>query len=139
MNQQLAYEFTQVMPMAVETGVFISLCTILQRAANGSEPQTDALGQVDLAQSDMTQVPGLVNLPCQIAALRPFRPDISAEARTVEQYDEMADKEIMLTAYYPQILQQHVAVVDGSPYEIMAVEPDSQKQFTRIAARSYTL
>jgi hypothetical protein len=137
MNQQLSYEFTQVMPQVAQTGVQISLCTILQRGSVGGEPITNAMGQVDLAQTDYTTI--LSNIPCQIAVLRPFRPDISATVRKVEEYDTINDKAIELNGYYPQILQQHLAVVDGVTYELFAVEPDSQKQVTRLAARKYTL
>jgi hypothetical protein len=137
MNQQLNYEFTRVMPEVALIGTQISLCTILQRGSVGGEPITNAMGQVDLAQTDYTTI--LSNIPCMLAVLRPFRPDISATVRKADETDTINDKAIELNGYYPQILQQHLAVVDGVTYEIFAVEADSQKQVTRLAARTFTL
>lgn len=59
--------------------------------------------------------------------------------RRPEQYDTMGMRALELNGYYPLILQQHLAQVDGVTFEIMAVEPDSQKQITRLAVRVYTL
>src|ERR1700674_4674334 len=132
-GQTLAYAVGRVMTSVAYTGLQKSLCTILQRGSIGGEPKTNAMGQVDLAQADYTTI--LQNIPCQIAVLRPFRPDISATVRKAEEIDTINDKAIELNGYYPQILQQHLAVVDGVTYEIFAVESDSQKQVTRLAAR----
>lgn len=139
MNQSLSYEYTQVMPQVVQVGLLVSLCTIQQRATTGTEPVTNSVGQVDLSGADYTNVPGLMNIPCMLAVLRPFRADITAVVRRPEQWDTLADKLVTLNGYYPAILQRHLAVVDGITYEIMAVESDSQQQVTRLAVRLYSL
>jgi len=51
----------------------------------------------------------------------------------------MGFRALELNGYYPLILQQYLAQVDGTTYEVMAVESDSQKQITRLAVRLYTL
>lgn len=138
MNQSLSYEFTQVVPQVVLTGVQVSLCTILVRATTGSEPVTDALGQVDTSIPDYTVLPGHSNIPCQLAVNK-LRPDEGGVVRRPEQYDSISIRQLELNGYYPLIIQQYLAQVDGTTYEVMAVESDSQKQITRLAVRLYTL
>lgn len=138
MNQSLAYEFTQVTPQIALTGVQVSLCTILVRAASGSEPSTDAMGQVDTSIADYTQLAGHINIPCQLAVNK-MRPDEAGVIRKQEQYDTTGQRSLELNGYYPLILQQYLAQVDGTVYEVMAVESDSQKQITRLAVRLYSL
>lgn len=138
MNQQLAYEFTQVTPLIAQTGVQISLCTILVRNASGGLPVTDSMGQVDTANGDYTILPNHQNIPCQLAVNK-LRPDEGGVIRRPEQYDTMGMRALELNGYYPLILQQHLAQVDGTTYEVMAVESDSQQQITRLAVRLYSL
>jgi|SRR5579859_473794 len=138
MNQSLAYEFTQVMPLVAATGVQVSLCNILVRATAASKPVTDSLGQVDLATSDFTILPGHANIPCQLAVNK-LRADEGAEIHTPTDYETMSDRTLELNGYYPLILQQHLAQVDGVVYQIMGTDSDSQSQVTRLAVRIYTL
>ena len=138
MNQSLAYEFTQVTPQIALTGVQVSLCTILVRNASGGQPVTDSMGQVDTSIPDYTVLPGHQNIPCQLAVNK-LRPDEGGVIRRPEQYDTSGQRSLELNAYYPLILQQYLAQVDGTTYEVMAVESDSQKQITRLAVRLYSL
>lgn len=138
MNQGLVYELDSVTPAIAQTGLQLSLCTILVRAASGGEPKTDALGQVDTSIPDYTVLPGHQNIPCQLAVNK-LRPDEGGVIRRPEQYDTMGARALELNGYYPLILQQYLAQVDGTTYEIMAVESDSQKQITRLAVRLYSL
>ena len=107
-------------------------CTIKQRTGAVS-----ALGQVNM--QGYTPIVGLENIPCMFAIQRPFMPNQGATARTPEQFDTQTQFHILLNGYYPQILQQNLANVDGVDYEIMAVESDSQQQMTRLGCRVYTL
>jgi hypothetical protein len=138
MNQSLAYEFTQVVPQVVATGVQVSLCTIFVRAQNAGLPVVDAMGQVDTANGDYTVLPGHSNIACQLAVNK-MRPDEGGVIRRPEQYDTSGQRTLELNGYYPLIIQQHLAQVDGTVYEVMAVESDSQKQITRLAVRLYSL
>jgi hypothetical protein len=138
MNQSLAYEFTQVTPQIALTGVQSGFCTIFVRAQSAGLPVVDSMGQVDTSNGDYTILPGHQNLPCQLAVNK-MRPDEGGVIRRAEQYDTKGERTIEFQAYLPLILQQHLAQVDGTFYEVMAAEPDSQKQFTRLAVRLYTL
>lgn len=138
MNQSLAYEFTQVVPQIALTGVQSSLCTIYVRAASGGQPVTDGMGQVDTSIPDYTILAGHQNIACQLAVNK-LRPDEGGVIRRPEQYDTKGERSLELQGYFPLIIQQHLAQVDGTFYEVMAVEPDSQKQITRLGVRLYTL
>ncbi len=139
MQQNLTYELNQVMPQAVETGLFPSLCTFQDRSG-GDNPTVDALGQVDLATSDYQNVPGLINIPCMISAVSTMRPQMEG-GRTQEYNFEAPSRHILLNDYYPAVLQRFLAIVDGVAFEITpgGVEPDSQSQMTRLIVREYKL
>lgn len=136
--QTISNQVARVTGKIAVTGLQRSFCTILVRAASGGLPVTDAMGQVDTSIPDYTILPGHQNIPCQLAVNK-LRPDEGGVVRRPEQYDTMGMRALELNGYYPLILQQHLAQVDGVPYEVMAVEPDSQKQITRLAVRLYTL
>jgi hypothetical protein len=138
MNQSLSYEFTQVVPQVVATGIASSLCTIQQRPQTAGQPKVSAAGQVDLNPPEYTDIPGLVNIPCERAVQSNYRPDMQGVVRTPQGFDNVAEWHTWLTGYFPQITKQNQAVVDGIPYQIQAVEPDSQKQTTRLALREWT-
>ncbi len=138
MNQGLLYELDSVPVHIARTGLQSSLCTILVRKSSGGQPVTDAMGQVDTSTQDYTILPGHQNIPCQLAVNK-NRPDMGAVNRRVEQYDTMGIRALELNSYYPLILQQHLAQVDGVVYEVMSVESDSQKQITRLGVRLYSL
>ena len=140
MNQSLAYELNQVMPVAVETSLFSSLVTFRDRAG-GDNPSTDALGQVDLANADYVDVIGLIDIPCIFSMRGTFKPDSGGGNRGPEYFEEHQNKWLLLNDYYPAVLQRFLAVVDAITYEITpgAVEHDSQEQMTRLAVRLYNL
>lgn len=138
MNQGLIYELDSVMPAVAQTGLQPSMCTIFVRAQSAGLPVVDAMGQVDTANGDYTILPGHQNIPCQLAVNK-LRPDETGVIRRPEQYDTSGQRSLELNDYYPLILQQHLAQVDGVIYEVMAVENDSQKQVTRLGVRLYSL
>jgi len=129
-------EIAELMPMALESGFFNSLCTIQQRTGAVS-----ATGQPDL--TDWVDIAELTNLKCMVSIYRPFTPNISGTVRTPAQFNTETEIHILLAGYYPGILQQNqVVVTTGSyagTYEIMTVEPDSQQTQTRLGVRAWTL
>jgi hypothetical protein len=131
MNQSLSYEFPEPIALAIESDALSSLTTIQQRTN-----AVDTLGQVDLA--DWTDIPGLINIQSMLAVFRPATPDKAAMMRRPEEIDTSNYRHNLLNGYYPSILQQHRAIVDGIPYEMYAVEHDSQHTMTRLALRIYT-
>ncbi len=136
--QSLTTAIARVMPLVRQTGLQSSLCTIFVRAQSAGLPVVDAMGQVDTANGDYTILAGHSNIACQLAVNK-LRPDEGGVIRRPEQYDTSGQRTLELNGYYPLILQQHLAQVDGTVYEVMAVEPDSQKQITRLGVRLYTL
>jgi hypothetical protein len=133
-NQSLLGELNAVMPAAEQTGLFSSLVTF--RDITGA---TNSSGQVDL--STLVDVPGLVNIPCQLSAAMLLRPDASGGGRMPDHFYEKSIRHLLLNDYYPAIQQRFIAVVDGTQYEIIpgAVEPTSQRQQTRLSIRTYQL
>jgi len=130
MNQSLSYEFPQPIILAAQSGAMISLCTFQQRTDT-----QDALGQVDL--QDWVDVTGLVGIPCIKSAYRPSAPDKGATMRTDSAIDTSSYRHVLLNGYYPAVLDQYQAVVDGTAFEIFAVEHDSQNTMTRLVVRLY--
>lgn len=131
MNQSIQYEVDAVMPAAVGSGLMVSSCNIQQRTNTVS-----ATGQPNL--TTWVNIPGLQNIQCQLSIQRVTMPNQSATMRKAEELDTETQLHLLLSGHYPQILQQNQAVVDGTAYEIMAVESDSQKVQTRLAVRVWT-
>lgn len=134
MFQGLDYDLQAPIKAVKDAGLLNSLCTIQQRSGT-----VDALGQVDL--STWSDVAGLVNIACKIAIMTKYFPDKSGVVRKESEFDTKGDRHIALDNYYPGISQEHSAVVDGTRYEIMAVEHASPRPgvYTRLAVRFYKL
>jgi hypothetical protein len=130
--QGLGLAIDSAITQAYATGLLSSLATIQQRTNTVS-----ATGQPNL--STWTNIAGLVNIACQFSIQRPAMPNPSATMREPQQFDTLTQYHVLLDGYYPQILQEHQAVVNGTAYEIMAVESDSQQTMTRLALREYSL
>jgi len=132
LNQTLTSEFEAVVPAVYAQGLFNSLATIKQR------PNTvTALGQT--VMMDYEPIVGLENIPCMIAAQSPTTPPQTDTTRMQQQFDTRSQFHVLLDGYYPTIQQQYLAEVNGTGYEIMAVEFDSQQTMTRLATRRYSL
>jgi hypothetical protein len=137
MNQAFIHNaILGVMPQALATGLFISLCTI--QAPNGlanpdGSPQTDGNGN-----PIFVNVAGLVNIPCTAPPIT----DNSIQATEVKALAEILSEEILhvlLNSWYPQlqggVTEGWQAVVDGTVYDLMGAESDSQEQMTRLKVR----
>jgi hypothetical protein len=129
MNQNAAMSdsLAAVMPSALATGLFISLCTLQQPSGN-----TGPSGAPDGTWVD---VPGLVNIPC-------MAPPISSAAITADEVRTLAEvlafeiKHVLLNRRYPAAEGGAAvgwrAVVDGTNYTLMGAESDSQDVMTRL-------
>lgn len=140
MLQDIQSLLTGVMPAAVATGLFVSVCTFQDRAG-GDTPVLDSSGQVDLDNSDYVDVPGLIGIQCMFAVNVVTRPDSTGGARLQTEFTESGNRHLLLNGYYPGILQRYIVYVDGVLYECTpgAVEHDSQNQMTRLAVRQYSV
>lgn len=130
MNQGIAYEVQGVMPAAVATGLFVSLCTI--QAPDG------IIGGSGQPSGNFANVSGLVNIPCMDAPDSVDKFNIQAtEVRAIEEIESKGFRHVLLDNYYPTIDQYHRqgsrAVIDGVDiYTILGVEVDSQSTQTRL-------
>lgn len=134
MNQALI-DVSQVMPLAVATGLFISLATV-QQATN----TLDATGQVDLTDSGFATIAGCANIACMRAPLS-FNSPTANEQDTPEKEATDNQFHLLLDDYYPQIPEAAESVgdlrviIDGITHTVDGVEFDSQKTQTRIHCR----
>jgi hypothetical protein len=134
MNQTLQYEVDSVMPLAVATGLFVSLCTIQQPSTT---PNPD--GTMPNSYSD---IGGLVNIPCMDAVPSESR----IQATETKQLQEILSKQlrhVLLNGFYSTIPsgvgKAWRAVVDGVTYDLLGAEPDSQSQMTRLMLQLATV
>jgi hypothetical protein len=132
MYQGLSQEIAKVMPEAVATGRFVSVCTVEQASSTYT-----ASGFPD---GTFTPIIGVVDIPC--TAPPPSVLKVSAsENKQVDGVQSIVPAHVLLNGYYAQIPFATTgrpalrAVIDGNNYEIMGVERDSQKQMTRLAVR----
>jgi hypothetical protein len=137
MNQQTV-DVSQVMDMALATGLFVSLCTIQE------PPDTvNAQGGQNLDPADYVDISAeLTNIPCMEAVMTVIRPDVTDEVKLAKYTKERSVSHVLLYGYFPQIEQRHQAVIDGIPHDILAVEWSSQKvtgKQTRLACQVKTL
>lgn len=127
MNQSLQSEISQVMPQAVATGLYRSLATF--QAPDGTQ------GPTGEPTGTYTPVDGLVNIPCMDA------PSSMAFIRALEEQsvtDILAKglRRVALNGYYPAAIagwrQGWRVIVDGTVYDILGAEADSQRTQTRM-------
>ena len=127
-NQGLSYEIQAVMPAALVTGLFLSVCTF--QAPSGADLPGGA------PSDQYTPVSGLQNIPCMDAV--PSSTKVQAtEAKDMAEIASKGYRHLLLNGYYPQatpdgqIPTSWQAVVDGTTYDVLGVEHDSQQTQTR--------
>ncbi len=134
MNQGLSYEIAGVMPLAVATGLFVSLCTIQSPSASINPDGTPVNSYSDVA--------GLVNIPCMDAVLSDSSIQ-ATEAKTLQEILSKTYRHVLLNGFYPSILagvgEGWRAVVDGTAYDLLGAEPDSQSQMIRLKLQLATV
>ena len=134
MLQSLQFDVAAVMPLAVATGLFVSLCT-LQAPTGGKTPD-------GLPDNTFANVAGLINIPCMAAVLAPG----SIEATEVKELEDILAKSfrhITLNGYYPQVIDGAAlgwrVTVDGVVMDLLGAEQDSQNTQTRLKCQLATL
>ena len=132
MNQSIALDLAATTAAVAAAGLYSSLCSI--QSPNNSP---DTVGQSDLV--DWSNVSGLTNIPCMLAPHSPGTPPQGDKRYTAQDTATSTEFHLLLDGWFPGILQTQRALVDGTPYEIMSVEADSQKTMTRLAVRRYYL
>lgn len=130
MKQGLDYDIASVVPAAVNTGRFVSLCTIQQPSGT--------FGASGAPDGTFTNVAGMVNIACMSAPVSNLR-IIATEEKTLAEILATKPRHVLLAGYYPTIQTNYRAVVDGTAYDILGVESDSQAQMTRLMVRLASL
>jgi hypothetical protein len=129
--QGLGYEFAAVVPAVLATGLCKSLCTI-------QLPDGILIG-AGQPSGVFEDVAGLVGLIVMSAPLNETRLT-SAETKSIDNVQVFSPRHVWLAGYYPQIEglvgQGAIAVIDGTPMDLMGAEADSQFQTTRISVRT---
>ena len=132
MYQGLQYDIDAVMPLAIATGLFVSLCTMQQ--PTGAQTTTGApLLSGGTSGDGWNDVGGMVNIPCMSG------PEADARVRAkqkknVEYVEGFLYRHILLSGFYPAIDENSNwrAVIDGTAWDLMGVESDSQGTQTRL-------
>jgi len=134
MNQSLSYEVAGVMPLALATGLFVSLCT-LQSPSTSINPDGTPV-------NSYSNVSGLVDIPCMDAVLSDAAIQ-ATESKTLQEILAKTFRHVLLNGYYPTVLDGvgagWQAVVDGVAYDLLGAEPDSQSQMIRLKLQIATV
>lgn len=124
MHQGLDYDIEAVVPLAVESGLPVSLCTI-------QDPDGLLVGSGQ-PSGNWVDVAGLVDLIAMDAPLN------DANIRADEDKGELETtarnlRHVWLAGYYPEIQTNMRAVIDSATtYDILGSEYDSQRTQTRL-------
>ena len=134
MNQNLTYEINAVMPAALNTLLFPSLCTIQQPDGNFNPDGTPSNAFVNIS--------GLVNIPC-IDSVPSIARVQATEVKDLEEIMSKAYRHVLLNDYYLALNTAAGlgwrAIVDGVTYDLLGGEPDSQSQMTRLELQLVTV
>jgi hypothetical protein len=138
MNQAALMDESRIMPLAVATGLFKSLCTI--QAPDGAVGTSGAPG------GTYADVAGLVNIVCMDAP-ETFGAGISAtEIKALAETASIELRHVLLDKCYallsPETNWGDVAwraVVDNVIYDVLGAEADSQRIMTRLKLRKVHL
>lgn len=142
MNQGLQYEIDSVMPAAIVTGLFVSLCTI--QVPDGNYGLSGAPSGVFVNSPD----PTLIGIPCMDTVPSIARVQ-ATELKDLAEITAKSLRHILLAGYFPQLValkqagQVRVAITDpgGSPvvFEMLGAENDSQQTQTRFECQIVTV
>jgi hypothetical protein len=131
LNQSLGYEFLAVVPEVLATGLCDSLCNI-----NLPDGVLIDAGQ---PSGNWVAVAGLQNLVVISAPMSEARIQ-AMENKSEDEIQTFAPRHVWLAGYYPQIegltVQGAQAVIDGTQFDLLGAEADSQFQTTRLSVRT---
>jgi hypothetical protein len=132
-NQGIAGGIAAVMPAVLECGLMTSLCTITVPphifGPSGAPDPTAAY----------TVLPGHQDIPCTAPPLSIGETVQPTEIKEIAEIYAKNMLHVLLGGYYPQIIADYRAIINGIEYDIVGVESDSQKQMTRLAVQVVTV
>ena len=137
MNQDL-FDPSDVMVLARDSGLFVSLCTF--RAPTPGEAGVGGSGAPVGTYAD---VPGLVDIPCMDAPQPPSDVRIAGQEIKAQTDIQLVEhRHMLLDDYYPAVIdgwrEGWIAVVDGVNYDMSAAECDSQRTQVRVGLQLAT-
>lgn len=135
MYQGTGYDIAAVMPEAIASGLFTSLCTVQQ--------PDNAFGPSGAPSGAYVAVAGMVGIICiddptSVARIQ------STEMKDLAEVMSLNLRHVLLGGYFPLIVSSMRAVItqaDGVTaviYDILGAEADSQAQMTRLEVRLVT-
>ncbi len=130
MNQSNTDSIAAVMPAVIASGLLISLCTITV------PPAVFDAGGAPNPNAPYTDLSGHVNIPCISSPLNTGGDQVNpTEIKSLAEILAKQLRHVLLDGYYPDIIADYRATVDGVVYDILAVESDSQHTQTRLAVQ----
>lgn len=127
MLQGIQTAIAAVMPAALATGLFVSLCTI---QAPDTNPNPDGT-----ANNNFAPIAGLINIPCMDAPQSVERIQ-ATEVKDVAEILAKGMRHVLLGRWFVDATnwagKGYQAVVDGITYDLLGAENDSQSTQTRI-------
>ena len=124
----------------LESQLFTSLCTIVvppEVFDEGGAPIPTApwYPYLDIDSPAISYE----NIPCIAPPKNIGETVLPSEMKQLNEIMAVRPLTVLLAGYYPAIIPDHRAVVDGTVYDITGVENDSQKTMTRLAVQLATL
>lgn len=144
MNQNtLRLAVQRVMPMVRRSGLLVSLATFEVLRGATTEDPAGTLDDSGFPEYVYDPVDGLVDIPCMFSTTATGGNSVGAsESKGLEESKLNAPKILVLDRRYPTAETGWRAgwrvTVDGTQYDVMGVEPDSQGQYTHALCRSLT-
>lgn len=135
MNQSFSYELDGIMPAVVATGLLVSLFT--------AQMPSSVLGGTGAPNGTYTNVLGLVDIACTSPPLAFGDTSIRAdEMKAVAEIAAAQFHHVLLDSYYPLLdagwRNGWRCLIDGTNFDILGVESDSQSKMTRVHVRLVT-
>lgn len=125
--QGLGRDIAAVMPLAVATGLFVSVCS--------AYAPTGALTASGAPTGTYAPVSGLQNIPCMSAPTSDSR-ITATETKAESEVISANSNHVLLAGYYPtfptgtdEAWQVHI---DGVVFDLLGAESDSQSTQTRL-------
>ena len=133
MNQGLEGSLAAVMPAVLESGLMTSLCTITV------PPHVFDAGGAPDPNAPYVPLAGHENIPCTAPPLTTGDSTSPTELKSMAEILSKNLLHVLLGGWYPAILCDYRAVIDGNVYDVVNVESDSQKRSTRLAVQAVTI
>jgi len=136
MNQGIEYSIAAMVPAMRQSTLCSSLCTITVPPDHVLTPdQSFGPSGAPLASVAYIALAGHIDIPCSAATGFALTPPASDEEKTRAQILAMGQIPVALQGYYPAIIPDYRAVIDGVEYDIISAGSDSQHRQTHLVVQ----